>query len=193
MIITIQLPKGLGLTSLYPLFLYSPNHVTSLKGTLTPSVVYITPYVLWWHKDWQFSSHRWRQLSLHKDLHTKLAWSEKSDMPFNIEKCQVIQVGTKNKKYRYKMCGIKFLSKVFNMLRTWMSALHQTINFHSIAMMLWIKWTECWASWKETSLKGRVRFGDPKNIKKNTFCEKNIFGRYTFWQLSRKDLKGNLR
>ncbi len=28
-------------------------------------------------------------------------------MPFNIEKCQVLQVGTKKKKYYYEMCGVK--------------------------------------------------------------------------------------
>ncbi len=31
-------------------------------------------------------------------------------MPFNVDKCQVLQVGTRNKKFDYEMCGIKLKS-----------------------------------------------------------------------------------
>ncbi len=31
-------------------------------------------------------------------------------MPFNVDKCQVLQVGTRNKKFDYEMCGVKLKS-----------------------------------------------------------------------------------
>ncbi len=31
-------------------------------------------------------------------------------MPFNEDKCQVLQVGTRNKKFDYEMCGVKIKS-----------------------------------------------------------------------------------
>ncbi len=46
------------------------------------------------------------RLSLQKDLHTISAWSERWEMPFNTEECQVLQTGTKNKKYYYEMCAV---------------------------------------------------------------------------------------
>ncbi len=47
------------------------------------------------------------RLSLQKDLHTTLAWSDRWKMLFNIEKCQVLQ---KDNKHNYEMCGVKFSS-----------------------------------------------------------------------------------
>ncbi len=31
-------------------------------------------------------------------------------MPFKVDECQVLQVGTRNKKFDYEMCGIKLKS-----------------------------------------------------------------------------------
>ncbi|RUM28548.1 MAG: hypothetical protein DSY42_08205 [Aquifex sp.] len=28
-------------------------------------------------------------------------------MPFNVNKCHILQVGTRNQKYDYEMCGVK--------------------------------------------------------------------------------------
>ncbi|MCP3679103.1 MAG: reverse transcriptase family protein [Gammaproteobacteria bacterium] len=45
------------------------------------------------------------RLNLQKDLDTISNWSEKWQMPFNINKCQLLLVGSANKKYKYKMMG----------------------------------------------------------------------------------------
>ncbi len=37
-------------------------------------------------------------------------WSVKCEMPFNINKCQILQVGFASIKNNYEMCGIKFKS-----------------------------------------------------------------------------------
>ena len=43
--------------------------------------------------------------SLQNDLNKIIAWSEKWQMPFNVNKCQVLQCGSKNKGYDYEMQG----------------------------------------------------------------------------------------
>ncbi len=35
------------------------------------------------------------------------AWSDKWEMSFNIDSCQILQVGTKNRKFNYEMLGVK--------------------------------------------------------------------------------------
>ncbi len=47
------------------------------------------------------------KLNLQKDLLTISAWSERQEMLFGTDKCQVLQFGTKNKKYDYEMFSIK--------------------------------------------------------------------------------------
>ena len=48
--------------------------------------------------------------SLQEDLHKISVWSDRWEMPFNVDKCQVLQVGTRNKKFDYEMRGIKLKS-----------------------------------------------------------------------------------
>ncbi len=48
--------------------------------------------------------------SLQKDLLKISAWSDKWEMPFSINKCHILQVGTRNKKYEYEMGGVKLES-----------------------------------------------------------------------------------
>ncbi len=48
--------------------------------------------------------------SLQEDLHKISAWSDRWKMPFNVDKCQVLQVGTRNKKFDYEMRGVKLKS-----------------------------------------------------------------------------------
>ncbi len=48
--------------------------------------------------------------SLQEDLHKILAWSDRWEMPFNVDKCQVLQVGTRDMKFDYKMRGVKLKS-----------------------------------------------------------------------------------
>ncbi len=43
--------------------------------------------------------------NLQNDLDTISKWSEKWQMPFNTSKCQLLQIGSANKKYTYKMKG----------------------------------------------------------------------------------------
>lgn len=48
--------------------------------------------------------------SLQEDLRKISEWSVKWEMPFNINKCQILQVGTRNVKNDYDMCGVKIKS-----------------------------------------------------------------------------------
>ncbi len=48
--------------------------------------------------------------SFQEDLRKISAWSDRREMPFNVNKCHILEVGTKNKKYGYKMGGVKLES-----------------------------------------------------------------------------------
>ncbi len=48
--------------------------------------------------------------SLQEDLHKISAWSDKWEMPINVDKCQGHQVGTRNKKFDYEMRCVKLKS-----------------------------------------------------------------------------------
>ena len=47
------------------------------------------------------------KLNLQNDLNKITDWSEKWEMPFNIDKCQILHVGTRNPKFDYELCGEK--------------------------------------------------------------------------------------
>ncbi len=47
------------------------------------------------------------RLSLQEDLRIISQWSEKWEMPFNVNKCHILHVGTKKQKFDYEMDGIK--------------------------------------------------------------------------------------
>ncbi len=53
-----------------------------------------------------FISDRDRQ-RLQEDLHKISAWFDRWEMPFNVNKCHILQVGTRNQKYEYEMSGVK--------------------------------------------------------------------------------------
>ncbi len=48
--------------------------------------------------------------SLQDDLNKISAWSARWEMPFNVKKCHILQVGTRNLKYDYEMSGKKLES-----------------------------------------------------------------------------------
>ncbi len=48
--------------------------------------------------------------SLQEDLHKTSAWSDRWEVPFNVDKCHVLQVGTRNKKFDYEMRDFKLKS-----------------------------------------------------------------------------------
>ncbi len=48
--------------------------------------------------------------SLQEYLHKISVWSDGWAMPFNVDKCQVLQVGTRIKKFDYEMRGVKLKS-----------------------------------------------------------------------------------
>ncbi len=48
--------------------------------------------------------------SLQDDLNKTSAWSARWEMPFNVKKCHILQVGTRNLKYDYEMGGEKLES-----------------------------------------------------------------------------------
>ena len=45
------------------------------------------------------------RLSLQQDLDKITKWSEEWDMPFNVNKCQLLHVGTRNNKFQYSING----------------------------------------------------------------------------------------
>ncbi len=45
--------------------------------------------------------------SVQEDLHKISAWFDRREMPFSLYKCHILQVGTRNKKYKYEMSGVK--------------------------------------------------------------------------------------
>ncbi len=49
-------------------------------------------------------------LSLQEDLHKISVWSDRWEMPFNVDKRQDLQVETRNKKFDYAMRGVKLKS-----------------------------------------------------------------------------------
>ncbi len=48
--------------------------------------------------------------SLQEDLRKISAWSDSWEMPFNVNKFHILQVGTRNNKYAYEMGGVKLKS-----------------------------------------------------------------------------------
>ncbi len=50
------------------------------------------------------------RVSLHEDLRKISEWSQRWKMPFNANKCRILQVGTRNQKFAYEMNGTKLES-----------------------------------------------------------------------------------
>ncbi len=47
------------------------------------------------------------RMRLQEDLRNTSEWSQRFEMPFNVNKCQILQVGTRNPKFEYEMNGTK--------------------------------------------------------------------------------------
>ncbi len=50
------------------------------------------------------------RMSLQEDLRKISEWSQRWEMPLNVNMCQILQVGTRNQKYDYEMNGTKLES-----------------------------------------------------------------------------------
>ncbi len=50
------------------------------------------------------------RMSLQEDLRKISEWSQRWEMPFNINKCHILQVCTRNQKFEYEMNGTKLES-----------------------------------------------------------------------------------
>ncbi len=50
------------------------------------------------------------RISLQGGLRKISEWSQRWGMPFNVNKCHILQVGTRNQKFDYKMNGTKIES-----------------------------------------------------------------------------------
>ncbi len=48
--------------------------------------------------------------SLQEDLHKISEWPDKWEMPFNVNKSHILQLGTRNHKYEYERTGVKLES-----------------------------------------------------------------------------------
>ncbi len=69
--------------------------------------------------------------SIQEDLRKISDWSVKLEMPFNINKCQTPQVGSRNIKKDYEMCGVKI--KSVRSVKDLASQSRLTLSFHSSA------------------------------------------------------------
>ncbi len=49
-------------------------------------------------------------VSLQEDLRKMLEWSVRWEMPFNVNKCRILQIGTRNQNSEYEMNGVKLKS-----------------------------------------------------------------------------------
>ncbi len=47
------------------------------------------------------------RLNLQEDLRKISQWSKRGEMPFNVNKCHILHVGTRNQKFDYEMNGVK--------------------------------------------------------------------------------------
>ncbi len=88
-------------------------------------------------------SDRGRQ-SLQEDLRKISAWSDKWEMPFNVNKCHILQVGTINNKYEYEMGGVK-LESVHCGSKILVLGSRQISNFPSTAKRQHVNPIKCWA------------------------------------------------
>ncbi len=50
------------------------------------------------------------RMSLQEDLRKISEWPQRWEMPFNVNKCQILQAGTRNQKFEYEMNGTKLES-----------------------------------------------------------------------------------
>ncbi len=50
------------------------------------------------------------RMSLQEDLRRISEWSQRWEMPFNVNKCQILQVGTRNQNFEYEMNDTKLES-----------------------------------------------------------------------------------
>ncbi len=50
------------------------------------------------------------RMNLQEDLRKISEWSQRWEMPFNVNKCQILQVGTRNRKIEFEMNGTKLES-----------------------------------------------------------------------------------
>ncbi len=48
--------------------------------------------------------------SLQEDLPKISTWYDRWELPFNVNKCHILQMGTRNQKYEYEMSGVKLES-----------------------------------------------------------------------------------
>ncbi len=82
-------------------------------------------------------------LSFQEDLRKISQWSHRWEMPFNVKKCYVLQVGTKkNKKKYYKTNGVKIES--LQCVKELGVMTESNLNFSLNAEMSRVKPIECW-------------------------------------------------
>ncbi len=82
--------------------------------------------------------------SLQDDLNKISAWSARWEMPFNVKKCHILQVGTRNLKYDCEMSGEKLES--VHCVKDLGVRLRRILNSPTNVKRLRVKLTECWAS-----------------------------------------------
>ncbi len=82
------------------------------------------------------------RMSLQEDMRKISEWFHKWEMPFNVNKCHVLQVGTRKQKFDYEMNGSKIESVQF--AKDLGVTVASTSNFPSNAKKPQVKLIECW-------------------------------------------------
>ncbi len=70
-------------------------------------------------------------------------------MPFNVNKCHILQIGTKNKELEYEMNSLN--SKVYNVSKILALQLCLVLNSPSNAKILQVKLIGCWVLYTKIS------------------------------------------
>ncbi len=89
------------------------------------------------------------RMSLQEDLRKISEWSERWEMPFNINKCSILQIDTRNQKFEYDMNGIKL--KSVQCVKDFGVTIASASNSSNNEKMPQTKLIECWILLTETS------------------------------------------
>ncbi len=82
------------------------------------------------------------RMNLKEDLRKILEWSQRWNVPFNVNKCHSLEVGTRNQKFDYKVNGTKL--EAYGASKTLALLLHLPSKSPTSAKMPQIQLTECW-------------------------------------------------
>ncbi len=95
------------------------------------------------------------RVSLQEDPRKISEWSQRWKMPFNVNKCHILQVGTRNKEFDFEMNGVKL--EIIPCVKDLGVSISSNLNSPGNAKTLLVKPIEYWASYKQKSFPLRVK------------------------------------